>query len=421
MKTTRRDFIRIAGWTGVALFSPTFSWASATSQTLPVGYGPLQTPDVNGLQLPTGFTSRVVAIASERPSPSSSVEWHRSPDGGATFLHPDGGWVYVSNSEQSRGRGGVTALRFAADGEILDAYPILRGTSQNCGGGATPWGTWVSCEETGYGLSYECDPFKADISGSVRPALGRFKHEAIAVDAATGDVYLTEDESNSLLYRFRPDRPGDLSEGILEAAEILDPDGRGAIGLQEIRPLTWHAIPSPTALLGIPTRYQLWPPTRFNRGEGIACADGRCCFATTGDQRIWSIDLATQHIQVLYDARQSSEPDLNQPDNISMAPNGNVFVAEDAGNLEIVALSKSGQTAPILRLQGQPGTELTGPALSPNGRHFYFSSQRGPTAQGPHGITYEISGPFLGATDSKFDDESLSKRDLRQSRSARAR
>ena len=396
MKTTRRDFIRMAGWTtGVALFSPAFSLASTSRQITPLGYGPLQAADSNGLQLPTGFTSRIVAMASQRPSPSSSVEWHRSPDGGATFPHPDGGWVYVSNSEQTRGRGGVTALRFAANGEILDAYPILRGTSQNCGGGATPWGTWVSCEETGYGLSYECDPFKADLSGSARPALGRFKHEAIAVDPTTGYVYLTEDESNSLLYRFRPKRTGDLSEGVLEAAEILDPDGRGEIRLQETRPLAWHAVPSPTASLGLPTRYQLWPPTRFNRGEGIACADGRCCFATTGDQRVWSIDLPTQRIQILYDARQSSEPDLNQPDNVSMAPNGNVFVAEDGGNLEIVALSNSGQTAPILRLLGQPGTELTGPALSPNGRHFYFSSQRGPTAQGPHGITYEVTGPFL--------------------------
>ena len=395
---TRRDFLRIAGWSGLGLFGFPGATVAGSRPPFPIperaGYGPLGLADENGLQLPKGFSSRVVAVATERPLPSVAFNWHRSPDGGATFAHPDGGWIYVSNCEQGNQQGGASALRFDPAGQLKDVYPILRGTSQNCGGGPTPWGTWISCEETGYGLSYECDPRSPSVVGHPRPALGRFKHEAIAVCPKTGDVYLTEDESNGLLYRFRPKHPGHLDEGTLEAAEILDPDQRGEIRPGEVRPIAWHTVPSPTASLGVPTRFQMWSPTRFNRGEGIACQGTLCCFSTTGDHRVWALQTEDQTLQILYDAAHSTEPSLTQPDNLLMTPNGDVLVAEDSGNLEIVVLDSMGRATPIVRVQGQSGTELTGPALSPLGDRLYFSSQRGPTPAGPYGITYEVRGPF---------------------------
>ena len=95
-------------------------------------FGPLQGPDPNGLLLPAGFTSRIVARADEPPAASSSFNWHRFPDGGAVFPSGDGGWVYASNSERGGGGGGVGALRFAPGGTAIDAYRILGGTSTNC-------------------------------------------------------------------------------------------------------------------------------------------------------------------------------------------------------------------------------------------------------------------------------------------------
>ena len=180
-------------------------------------YGPLGEPDDNGLRLPEGFTSRVVARGLE-PVAGTTYSWHIFSDGAATFRTSGGGWILVSNSETPTatdlpirrglpGEGGASAIRFAADGEIEDAYRILSGTSSNCAGGATPWGTWLSCEETDDGLVWECDP-RGEAEAEALPALGVFKHEAVCVDRKRGRLYLSEDESGGGFYRFTPDKTG---------------------------------------------------------------------------------------------------------------------------------------------------------------------------------------------------------------------
>ena len=88
-------------------------------------------------------------------------------------------------------------------------------------------------------------------------------------------------------------------------------------------------------------------------------------------------------------------PELEDPDNVFAGPNGDVYVAEDDGNLQIVALTPSGNVVPIVQVTGQTGTEITGPALDPSGTRLYFSSQRGPAAGGrAWGLTFEVTGPF---------------------------
>ena len=183
--------------------------------------GPLQAADSNGIRLPSGFSSRIIASSGTVPTGGSGYLWHPAPDGGAVFETIDG-WIYVSNSEMASAGGGVGALRFDASGAIVDAYSILGGTNRNCAGGATPWNTWLSCEEYNDGAVWECDPTGRDLA-IARPALGRFAHEAVAIDPQTSQLYLTEDQPDGRWYRFTPDYvdadgKADLSSGLLEAA-----------------------------------------------------------------------------------------------------------------------------------------------------------------------------------------------------------
>jgi hypothetical protein len=113
--------------------------------------GVLQPADSNGVRLPAGFRSRIVAQSGNPVVAGSNYIWHQAPDGGAVFASGDGGWIYVSNSETILDRGGAGAIRFAADGALIDAYAILSDTNANCAGGPTPWNTWLSCEEIAIG------------------------------------------------------------------------------------------------------------------------------------------------------------------------------------------------------------------------------------------------------------------------------
>jgi secreted PhoX family phosphatase len=383
---SRRGFLRGAGALGVcgiaALAAPQRAQAAYSCIA---GLGPLQSADANGLMLPAGFTSRVVARTGQNVS-GTSHSWHTAPDGGATFPAPGGGWIYVSNSEVGGNSGGVGAIRFDPAGVIVGAYSILSGTNINCAGGPTPWGTWLSCEEIAAGRVWECDPYTPGSTGVVRPALGSFQHEAAAVATSVQRVFLTEDRLDGLFYRFTPTSYPSLAAGTLAAMQIL---GAGAIQPGQVRSVAWHTIPNPNPSGSqTHTRYQVPLATPFNGGEGCWYRNGVVTFSTKGDNRIWQLDLAANTISILYDFATSGNPVLSGADNVYTTTCGDVFVAEDPGNLEIIAITPTGVASPIVRLTGVSGTEITGPALSPDGRRLYFSSQRNP------GVTYEVTGPF---------------------------
>ena len=405
----RRRFLAGAASVGAAYAFGTGFWRSAFADPAVAGdgpYGPLAPPDANGIRLPAGFTSSVVA-ESLLPVAGTTLLWHLAPDGAATFPTGDGGWVYVCNAEVPFA-GGVNALRYDAGGIVVDGYSILKTTSVNCAGGPTPWGTWLSCEEYDLGpplagMVWECEPGGVG-QGLPRPALGRYSHEAVTVDPVGRRLYLSEDQGDSRFYRFTPttwsdDGVGVLDAGVLEAA-VVAPDGA----------VTWLVVPDPSATLQS-TRAQTAGATAFDGGEGLWFDNGTVYLATKGDARVWAYDTIAETIAVLYDATPvgPDEPDRIKVDNLVGTAAGELWVAEDSGDRNRIAVLSGIGTAPIVStflevLEAATGSEITGPTFDPSGTRLFFSSQRGASIRDGEGgtsfrgITYLVTGPFNGAT-----------------------
>lgn len=422
----RRQFLGQASGMGMAMALGSSFWVRALAAPVQPGespYGELLAPDANGLQLPEGFTSRVVAV-SFTPVEGTTHIWHAFPDGGACVPTDDGGWIYVSNSENPPpadvpvitsllpfvGAGGVGAIRFDAEGNVVDAYPILTGSTSNCAGGLTPWGTWLSCEEWeetvapyDAGKVWECDPFGgAPID---RPSLGRFKHEMAGVDPERRHLYLSEDQPDGLLYRYTP------PAGVWGSGEALVGGTMEAMAVGVGGAVTWLPVADVEAP-SVALRTTVPGAATFDGGEGVIFDDDRVYLTTKNDDRVWVYDIAAGTMTVLYDAAEFTSPVLNGVDNLIVSAAHDLYVAEDGGNLEVCVITPDLAVFPVVRMTGpQHGfdnsspvptiSEVTGLALSPDGNRLYFNSERGqgtlPVGPGP-GILYEITGPFRGGT-----------------------
>ena len=364
-------------------------------------YGPLGSPDANGLRLPAGFSSKVIARSGTGIGPRP-YRFHILPDGMGTYKTDDGGFILTSNSEAPFIKGfqdgayeiGAGAIRFDRNFRVTDAYPILKETQINCAGGVTPWGTWLSCEEIDSGKVFECDPW-GEKEQVAHPAMGVFKHEACCVDPKGKQVYLTEDLGDGCFYRFTPTSYPDLSAGRLDVASVNPDDGK----------VTWLEVPDPQYKRSTPTRHQVEAADHFRRGEGMWFDDGTVYFATTQDDRVYAYHPESTVLEVLYDGvALGDEAPLHDTDNVTVSPiSGDLYVCEDPGGstdegLQVCIISAEGEAAAFceVSVEGHSSSELTGPVFDPTGSRLYFTSQRArfPGESSAAGIIYEISGPF---------------------------
>ena len=394
------------------------------------GIGKLKGVDELGLALAEGCEARLLAVAGDRvdtpgaDSARSEYQWHTYPDGVAVFSRPDGGWVYTSNSEVPIvPLGGCGAIGFNPQGEVDSAYSILSGTTQNCAGGTTPWQTWISCEESRSGQCFECDPFRPG-QGVAKPALGIFAHEAFALDDKRATAYLTEDTRDGRFYRWVAS-PEDrrvsgrlgLEQGRLQVMNIAGyaddcyPESDALLRGQ--LPVSWVDVSAPEARQD-KQRKRLRrsgssvPGTTFAGGEGLWVytlpetlgkqlqpeggkrPDSLIFWTTKYDNRVWCLDVANQVVELVFDNAQIDSA-LASVDNLTVSPWGDILVAEDPHSSDIarlVVLNPNKGAKTLLEIH-HPGSEICGPAFSPDGSRLYFSSQR----YRKGGATFEVTLP----------------------------
>ncbi|HEX2210635.1 MAG TPA: alkaline phosphatase PhoX [Longimicrobium sp.] len=456
----RRTFLRQAAVLGGgALVAPSLLGLSACSRGVgPVprgpGYGPLlPSADVPELWIPEGFTARKLSTTRAPSTVNPGLTVRYGVDGMAAFEAEDGRVRLVRNHEvrdpattaqllgpgaraYDRKAGGGTStleVRQARDGsvELEREFVSLSGTHTNCAGGPTPWGSWITCEETTVGpaAGYErahgyCFEVPASANEEVEPvplrAMGRFVHEAMAVDPRSGHVYLTEDVSydpaiaagrGAGFYRFLPAQPGNLAAG--GRLQMLAVRGRPqyvtvhgqTVGAQ-LR-AEWVDIddPDPAGAEGNLSAVfqQGWARggAVFQRLEGCWYGEGNVYFnATSGGNaaagQVWSYRPDGDDDGTLTLIFESPSRDvLDSPDNLCVSPRGGLVLCEDsAGEQFLRGLTPEGQIFDFIRTAGV-SAETAGACFSPDGKTLFFNIQGGTSAATTlAGGTYAIWGPW---------------------------
>jgi len=459
MVQTRREFLAAAGgvslgFMGIArLLERTASGAVMMPASTP--YGPLVPDPAGVLDLPKGFEYRIISRIGEEMADGLRVPG--KADGMAAFPGPGGKTLVICNHEVSdgditngpfgadmsmiekaRGRmydpgtngipslGGTSTIVFDTKTQTLEKqYMSIAGTTRNCAGGPTPWNSWLTCEENvtrkgeqgrakDHGWVFEVPA--TDEVGLADPTpiagMGRFNHEAIAIDPRSGIVYLTEDRGDGLLYRFIPNVRGKMHEGgVLQALVIKGSPSadtrnwRGtSIGVGDSMEVEWidmEHIDAPEDDLR--RRGFDAGAAKFARGEGICWGqDGVYIVCTNGGRarkgQVWklepSVDDATEEptgndrLSLFVEPNDGDVVDM--PDNVGVAPSGDLYLCEDgSGEQFVVGVSPEGELFKFAR-NAKNNSEFAGVCFSPDGTTMFVNIQHA-------GLTLAITGPWRSA------------------------
>lgn len=475
MSHSRRQFLQSSaafavGFSGLQQFVAaegfeTASYSPAESSLRAAGLGSLVS-DPNGmLDLPEGFAYRVISRVGETMDDGLYVPG--MPDGMASFEGPDGLTILIRNHEitpnqaspfgpqaqlldqidrrdvYDHGRegkpciGGTTTLLFdTKKQEVVKQFLSLTGTVRNCAGGPTPWGTWITCEEASdrpgsnlykgvdtFCQQYHGYPFEVPASAEMKlakpiplKAMGRFRHEAVAVEPNSGIVFQTEDIDDGLIYRFIPTHPGRLSEGGVLQALVLDEhpsaDTRNwsdefSLSVGEKHTVRWidmEDVESPNDDLRL--RGFAAGAARFARGEGMWYSDGSIYFAcTTGGAakvgQLWKYTPSESEgqwgerddpgtLELFVEPNDSNL--VANADNLTASPWGDLVVCEDRygeDEVRLVGVTPVGKLYTLGHYHAR--TELAGANFSPDGSTLFVNLQH-------EGLTLAITGPWPQAT-----------------------
>ncbi|GAB5520038.1 MAG: PhoX family phosphatase [Rhodothermales bacterium] len=460
---SRRHFLKQAsayavGFAGLQALISCTPRAAIDPYTQTNGYGPLRVDPAGLFDLPEGFSYRVISRVGD-PMDDGLLVPHR-PDGMATFPGTNGRTILIRNHEVSGGAdadegafgegnakwqaigedayydagqrsadpclgGTSTVIYNTATQEVEGQFLSLAGTIRNCAGGPTPWNSWLTCEETTERAGDRCrvdHGYVFEVPATMTPelaapvalkAMGRFNHEAVAVDPASGIVYQTEDAHDGLIYRFIPNVPGQLAEGgRLQALVVVDqpsldtrnwgdgptiPTGQ----TMAVRWIDMTDVESPNDDLRL--RGFADGAARFARGEGMWYGNDAVFFACTngGDAKkgqIWRY-IPSPHEGTAQEAEAPGRLDLfvepndgdvvDNADNLTVAPWGDLIVCEDgSGDQFLVGVTPEGELYKFARNAGSD-SELAGVTFSPDGTTLFVNIQH-------TGQTLAITGPWQG-------------------------
>jgi secreted PhoX family phosphatase len=433
----RRAFLKSAA-AGAAAVPLTAFMSRAEAKVKPVGlgYGPLlptidQATGLPLLHLPEGFS--YVSFGWTGDMMVNGLPTPGSHDGMAAYRGGGHRVRLVRNHERGNGTpfsgayydggasGGTTTLVFdGKEGSLIEATDSLSGTIRNCAGGPTPWGSWMTCEETtafvGVPHGYVFDvPSVGFADPTPIRDMGRFSHEALAVDPITGYIYETEDAGNSSgLYRYVPNKRNRPAAG--GQLSMLKVKQQASANLFVGFPngatfdVEWVPIDSPDSQSTTMPGNFVWAQGRalgaatFGRLEGAWYGNDKQIYIVStsggavGNGQIWAYDPKEETIRLLFESPGSAV--LNAPDNITVSPRGGLVLCEDGSGEEFLhGLTVNGEIFKFCKnnviLNGErngitgnfAGSEFAGACYSPDGEWLFVNIQS-------PGITFAITGPW---------------------------